>query len=123
MESDKEIFGKFLIENLRNTAVSGAKGLVDNAFQSPGHKEYQRLIATFDSKQKEILVRIVEYCTEGAINDFLYHLDEKMRKGGEIQVLVKGVPITELSPALYKELWGEGGWWATYGNDEYKKKQ
>ena len=66
--------------------------------------------------------RVVTYCVEGALNDFLHHLDAEMRrKNATIQVTVNGKALSSNPEKLGPQLWGPTGWLARYGTKDGSK--
>lgn len=113
MPADTDFLGEFFVRNFRNTAIECARGLCREEFDSPGHRNYQKLIQTMSDEQKEILQNVVTYCVEGALNDSLYRLDAELNKrNARIKILVDGEPL--VSPGapstLRSRLWGPQGW-------------
>jgi hypothetical protein len=71
MHTDLDFLGELFVRKFRNTAVTCVQGLCEEQFDSPGHREYQRLIRDLSAEQKELLQNVVRYCVEGALNDTL----------------------------------------------------
>ena len=124
MSQKIEFFGEFVVRNFLNVANECVQGLCRGIFKSPGHREYQELIRPLPDEHKHVIEAVTKYCTEGALNDFLYHLDKEMRKKNpRIQLVVDGEPISlEGSKDLNSMLWGKEGWLARYGKTNEKEK-
>ena len=110
MSEELDIFGRLVMEKLRDVSIELCEGLVESRFVSPGHKEIQNDIESLSSEQKETLIRCVTYCIDGGINDFLFNLEKESSKAKEIEVSVRGKSIVELTDGLSKALYGEAGW-------------
>jgi len=90
-----EHFGEFVVRNLLNVADECVHGLCRGVFKSPGHRDYQELIRPLPDEHKHVIEAVTKYCTERALNDFLYHFDKEMRKKNpRIHLIVDGEPIT-----------------------------
>jgi hypothetical protein len=117
MSAEIDFFGEFLVRNFRNTAIECVEGLCRDDFDSPGHREYQKLISTLPDEQKEVLQKVVRYCVEGALNDTLYQLGlELNKKKPRIQIQVDGLPLASAAgpTSLHSRLWGPTGWLSQY---------
>jgi hypothetical protein len=117
LSAEIDFLGKFFVRNFRNTAMECVQGLCREKFDSPGQREYQKLISTLSDEQKEVLQKVVRYCVEGALNDTLYRLDlELNKKKPRIQIQVDGKSLanTGAPPALHSRLWGQTGWLNRY---------
>lgn len=117
MHSDIDFLGELFVRKFRNTAVSCVKGLSEERFDSPGHREYQRLILSLSGEQKELLQKVVRYCVEGALNDTLYTLDAELnKKNPRLTISIDGESLSsEESPSvMHSRLWGTEGWLKRY---------
>ena len=117
MSAQIDFLGEFFVRNFRNTATECVHGLCREEFDSPGHREYQKLISTLSDEQKDVLQKVVKYCVEGALNDTLYQLDlELNKKKPRIKIQVDGEPLANTGdPAtLHSRLWGPTGWLNRY---------
>ncbi len=77
MENELDHLGKLLMTRLRDVAFECVEGLCENRFDSPGHREFQKLLASMSPDQREIVRDTVQYCVDGALNDFLFYLDKE----------------------------------------------
>ena len=111
MENELDHLGQLLMTRLRDVAFECVEGLCENRFDSPGHRAFQRLLATMTPEQKEIVRDTVQYCVDGAMNDFLFYLDKELRrKKPTLRLEAGGVSVTEQTANLQKELFGPTGW-------------
>lgn len=122
MSPNIEFFGEFVVKKFLNVANECVQGLCRGIFKSPGHHEYQELIHPLPDEQKRVIEAVTKHCAEGALNDFLYHLDKEMRKKNpRIQLVIDGIPINlEGSKGLHSMLRGQEGWLARYGKTNDK---
>ena len=110
MKNEADVFGKLVMEKLRDVSIELSEGIVESRYESPGHKEIQNEIQSLSPKQKEIFLKCVIYCVDGGINDFVFNLDKELRQSGGIDVLIDSKNLKDLSPSLSQELYGEAGW-------------
>jgi hypothetical protein len=110
MSDNKDIFGKLLMEKLRDVSIELCEGLTESKYDSPGHREIQKQLESFTTEQKEVFKNCVTYCIDGGINDFLYNIDKESRKSKDLILSIKGKNITESSSQLSHEVHGENGW-------------
>ncbi|RRC97700.1 hypothetical protein EHS89_16090 [Amphritea balenae] len=110
MKNEADVFGKLVMEKLRDVSIELSEGIVESRYESPGHKEIQNEIQSLSTKQKEIFLKCVIYCVDGGINDFVFNLDKELRQSGGIDMLIDSKNLKDLSPSLSQELYGEGGW-------------
>jgi hypothetical protein len=75
MSSEIDYFGEFLMKHFRDVALECADGLCDNKYDSPNHRKFQDELQSLSEAQKALLKRTLGYCLDGAMNDFLFHLD------------------------------------------------
>jgi len=109
----KDVFGKLLMESLRDVAVEFCELMIRKHWKAPGVKALQNVVAAMSAKQQEALVRCVRTSVDEGIHSFLVALRESL-ENGEIQVLVKGVSLLELSDQLEGELFSKDGWQARF---------
>lgn len=119
MSPHVDFFGEFVVKNFLNVINACVQGLCQGIFKSPGHREYQELIRPLPDEHKQVIEAVTKYCAEGALNDFLFHLDKEMRKDNpRIQLIVDGEPVTlEGMKGLHSLLWGNDGWISRYGKN------
>jgi hypothetical protein len=68
-------------------------------------------------EQREIVRDTVQYCVDGALNDFLFHLDKELRrKKPTLRLETGGISVTEQTESLQKELYGATGWKARFSH-------
>ena len=118
MNTEIDIFGEFLMENLRDVAIALCNGLADSKFDSPGHREIQSELQSLTPSQKEAFKKAVTYCVDGGINDFLYRLDKESRTTKRLDIQVNGRSTSELCDGLSKQLHGATGWKARFSKSE-----
>jgi hypothetical protein len=125
MENNKDIdyepldrFGKFLMENLRDRAINHCEVLLEGRYTAPSLLKLQSNLASLTEEQRAVVRRCVISAIDHAIHDFLFKLHERADFENDIQVLVDGINIDDLSETgwggLHYELFGEDGWEARY---------
>lgn len=115
MENELDHLGKLLMTRLRDVAFECVEGLCEDRFDSPGHRAFQKLLSSMSPEQREIVRDTVQYCVDGALNDFLFHLDKELRrKKPALRLEAGGICVTEQTANLQKELYGATGWKARF---------
>jgi len=103
-------FGKFIVENLRDKGIDFAEGLLRKQWKSPSLNDMQNEIATLNDTQKTAFIKAVVQTIDGAMHDFLFALQET----NDIQILVDGQNIVELSDGINGEAYSDEGWFSKY---------
>jgi hypothetical protein len=123
MESKQslDIFGEFLVKNLRDKGIGNAETLLSNKSKSPSNLKIQTEIGQFNEPQKDLIKEIVIKSIDVAIHDFLFSLQELTDFENNIQISVNGKNIVELSDGIHGESYSENGWNAKFS--EYRAKE
>ena len=119
MSSDAEslnYLGKFLMKNLRDSALEHFEGIAKGHWKVPGLKRLQRDIAQLSEDQQEIVRQCVKDAVDNGIHDFLFSLHEETESEGRIQLSVDDKAATDLSDGLHGEIFTEDGWGARFSN-------
>ena len=97
-------FGKFLMENLRDEAITFYDSLAVDDWKG------------LNEGQKDLVRLYTKKAIDHAIHDFLFKLQEQADFENSIQVSVDGVSIVEESEAGLLQAYplGEDGWQAKY---------
>lgn len=111
-------FGKFLVENLRDKGIDFAENLLKNHWKAPDLKEMQAELQSLSEKQKTIVRQAIAQTIDTAIHDFLFALQEEAEFENDIQILVDGENIVDLSDGIHGETYGKNGWYAKFSNFE-----
>ncbi|MFP5043064.1 hypothetical protein [Parasediminibacterium sp. JCM 36343] len=107
-------FGKFIVENLRDKGIDFAEGLLKNLWKAPSLLKIQNEIATLNDNQKIAFIKAITQTMDGAIHDFLFALQEQADFDNDIQILVDGQNVVELSDGIHGEAYSDEGWFAKY---------
>lgn len=118
MSKELDYLGDFMMKRFRDVALECAEGLCEGRFDSPGHKRFQDELDGLPPQTKKLLQESLAYCLDGAMNDFLFHLDDECRKKGRIRLLVDGVEATDATEGLHRELHGDEGWKSRFSTFE-----
>jgi hypothetical protein len=103
-------FGKFIVENLRDKGIDFAEGLLRKHWKAPSLLDMQNEIANLNDIQKTAFIKAVTETIDGAMHDFLFALQEI----NDIQILVDGQNIVELSDGIHGEAYSDEGWFSKY---------
>ena len=112
-------FGKFIVENLRDKGIDFAEGLLRKHWKAPSLLDMQNEIANLNDTQKTAFIKAVTETIDGAIHDFLFALQEQADFDNDIQILVDGQNIVELSDGIHGEAYSSDGWYEKYS--KFKK--
>ena len=108
-------FGKFLMENLRDKGIASCDILLEGKYKAPALLNLQNALASLNEEQRSIVRRCVVWCLDGATHDFLFKLHERADFERDIQMLVDGINVDDLSEAgMHYEPFGPDGWQARY---------
>jgi hypothetical protein len=114
METENRLdkFGKFLVKNLRDTGISKAEGLLNGAWKAPALISLQTELGKLSDAQKEIVKKTVINSIDTAIHDFLFALQERADFDNDIQIIVDGENVAEISDGIHGEAYADEGWYA-----------
>ncbi len=113
-ENQLDKFGKFLVEHLRDKGIRKAEGLLIDEYKAPALLNLQADLYELSENQKELVKKTVTICIDSAIHDFLFALQEKADFENDIQIMVDGQNIVELSDGIHGEAYSDEGWYAKY---------
>lgn len=105
-------FGKFIVENLRDKGIDFAEGLLSKHWKAPILLEMQDEIANFNDTQKMAFRNAIRKTIDASIHDFLFALQEQADFDNDIQIMVDGQNILELSDGIHGEAYTNKGWFA-----------
>ena len=105
-----EKFGKFIVENLRDKGIDFAEGLTKRRWKAPSLLEMQSEIAGLAEPQRTAFIEAITRTVDSAMHDFLFALQERK----DIQIVVDGKNIVELSDGIHGEAYSDEGWFAKY---------
>jgi hypothetical protein len=108
--SQVDKFGQFIVENLRDKGIGFAEGLLQKHWKAPDYIEMQNELGELSASQKEAFKKAIIATVDGAIHDFLFALQERK----DIQILVDGQDLVELSDGIHGEAYSEDGWYAKF---------
>lgn len=115
-ESPLDVFGKFVMQNLRDRGIDDFDGLLAAHWKAPARRELQRQLGELTEAQRDLIRRAFVAAFDSAIHDFLFALQDQSDFEGPIRVLVDGEDVASLSDGLHGELFSERGWFARFSN-------
>lgn len=115
-ENTLDKFGRFLVKNLRDKGISKAEGLLTGKWKAPALLNLQNDLAKLSDSQKEIVKATVINSIDTAIHDFLFALQERAEFDNDIQIVVDGENVAELSDGIHGEAYSDEGWYAKYSD-------
>jgi hypothetical protein len=77
-----DVFGEFLMKNLRDAALRSADCLLNGGAKAPSLARLQRDLAGMSEAQKDIVRRLVLEVVDSGTHDFLFALQEAHDLGG-----------------------------------------
>jgi hypothetical protein len=107
-----DVFGKFVIANLRDKAFRHADACLDGKMQTP----LKSRLSTLTAAERELLRAFARAMIDTALHDFLFALSESHESEQPLQVLVAGVDVAAESDGLQGELFGATGWRARFSD-------
>jgi len=111
-------FGKFLVENLRDSGINFLEGLLSSHWKSKESIILQTDLQSFTDKQKNIVRQVVVRVIDRAIHDFLFAVSEQVDFDNDIQIKVDKKNIVDISDGLAGEIYGEDGWFTKFSKYE-----
>jgi hypothetical protein len=113
-EESLDIFGEFLVKNLRDKGIWKFDNMVNGLSKAPKMKKLQDELSQFSPEQVEVIRKCFIRSLDSAIHDFLFALQERADFQNDIQLLVNGRNVVELSEMLHGEVFLEDGWFARF---------
>ena len=112
-------FGKFMVENLRDKGINKAELLMKKHWKAPALQALQEKLDKFSTEEKDVILDTVIDSIDTAIHDFLFALQERPYFENDIQVIVDGKNIVEISDGIHGEAYTADGWYAKFS--KYKQ--
>ena len=107
-------FGTFLMRNLRDRAIDNYDRLAQGQWKAPKLQALQQDLAAMTEDQRRIVRDCVVDALDVGLHDFLFALQERADFENDIQVMVDGKNLAEISDGFQGELFGEDGWFARF---------
>ena len=116
MNSDNLLdnFGNFLIKNMRDNAIDFFDKLMEGHYKATTLQKIHQELSQFTPEQKNIIRKSFVAGIDTSIHDFLFTLEEIHETTDDIQILVDGKNVVELSNELHKELLTKNGWFSRF---------
>jgi len=105
--------GQFVMTNRRDAALSYFESLAGGRWKAPGLQQLQGELQALDEDRLQTVRRCVVSVIDHAIHDFLFALQEG-EGVREVELVVDGQSVADLSDGLHGELFTEDGWLAKY---------
>ncbi|MHC0440905.1 DUF6547 family protein [Flavobacterium sp. 3-210] len=109
-----EVFGEFLVKNLRDKGIANAETLLKNRSKASSNLKLLSALNQFTDPQKEIIKELVIKSIDAGIHDFLFALQELADFENNIQIIVNEQNIFEISDGIHGESYSEDGWNAKF---------
>lgn len=107
-------FGQFLMESLRDRCIEHFEFLAKGKWRAPALQGLQAEVAALSEHDRDVVRRCVVEGIDSAIHDFLFKLQERADFANDIQVIVDGQNIVQLSDGIHGEPFGDDGWHARF---------
>lgn len=101
-------FGKFMVANLRDTAVAHHLKLQRGELKAPAIRDLQSQVVSLSSEQKELLLRVVD-AIDTAMHDIIFAIQDAHDRRMRIELAVDGHNIAQESGMLQGEPLGDNG--------------
>jgi hypothetical protein len=109
-----DMFGQFVMQNLRDRAISYYDNLARGHWKAPSLQALQADLGSLDEGQRDIVRRCVISAVDTAIHDFLFKLQEQADFEHTIEVKVNGINVEDRGEGLHYEPFGPDGWRARF---------
>ena len=114
MSAPLDIFGRLVMEKLRDKAFRDADLKLQGHWKAPSLLKLQSELAKLSDEQRDLARRLVRSVVDSAIHDFLFALQELNDFDQSVQVLVRGENAAAKSDGLHGEPFGDQGWQARF---------
>ena len=121
-EEPLEKFGQFITEKLRDNQFRFAEDVLAGKYKSQRLIDLHEQLLLLNEKQKSIALNFVKTVVDTGIHDFLFAIVERADFEGDLNILVDGEDVVQLSDGIHGEAYGEDGWnakFSKYGDVEY----
>ena len=108
-----DVFGRLVMERLRDESIDFCDLMLRKHWKAPGVQKLQAKVASMPPQDQDTLLSSVRASVDEGIHSFLVALREAI-ESGEIQLLINGSPLLDLSDQLEGELFSEDGWQARF---------
>lgn len=114
-EDPLDIFGRFLMENLRDKAIYQLERLIHSKIKAPSSLSLQEELSKFTDDEINLIRKLFLDSIDSGIHDFLFAVQEvNDLEEEDINIIVNGENIAALSDGLQGELFTEEGWILQY---------
>ena len=107
-------FGHFIIRNMRDNAIDFFDKLLEGRFKAEKLQNLLKELKQFTPEQITIIRKCLIAGIDTTIHDFLFALEEIAETSQDIEVLVDGKNVVNLSDELHRELFSENGWFSKF---------
>jgi hypothetical protein len=124
MPTEKEsldYLGKFLIKYHRDQSLFALETAFTGNWKGESLKDFQEVLKSLSSDQKEKLFDGFEHILTGALHDILFALQEENHFKNRIHLMVDGYDAVKISDGLHGEQFSEDGWIERFS--KYKKRE
>lgn len=101
-----DYFGQILIKNVRDKTICEFNMIIDGKMKDKESVMLYRNFKCMDKETKQIIKSIIPRIVDLGLHNFLWMFEEDEN----IQILVQGKNINDISDGLAGELYAEDGW-------------
>jgi hypothetical protein len=105
---DIDVFGKFLVENLRDVAIDEAESIISGKSLSLNSYEMTQKLERFNEEDLDLIKELIKKTIDFSLREFLYEINTQ--EESKIKILVNDVDLNEIEPFLQGKLNCDDGW-------------
>ena len=109
-------FGHFIIRNMRDNAIDFFDKLIEGRFKAEKLQKIHNELKQFTPEQIAIIRKSLIAGIDTTIHDFLFALEEIAETSKDIEIVVDGENVVNLSNELHRELFSENGWFSKFSH-------
>jgi hypothetical protein len=105
-----DVFGKFLIANIRDSIISESEALISGKALRPNSYEFAQKLAKLDKEDidnvRELIAKSIDY----SLSNFLHDLQSRKGHESDVRIMVGDTDISKIDAFLQGELHSDEGW-------------
>ena len=106
-------FGKYIIDEVRNTTIDEINMIIDNNLNGEYLEEFYNSISNFSDDEKELIKNLIPRVVDTTLHYILFMIEQHQ----EISLKFENEELKEISDNLCGELYGSDGWIRKFSNN------